>query len=333
MSPAISKVTVLGSGRWGTAMAIFLSRKVEVTLWCFLENEYQQLLKTDRAPNLPDFSCEGRVRFVLGLDEAIKGADLLVISTPVPFLRALLEQLKIPQDTIIVTINKGIDRDSLQTVPELVQEFFPNNPLAHLGGPCFPEGLLSPHSPVAETLAATDESLAVRLQALFSAPGFRVYRSLDLKGVAILGALKNVYAIIAGIAVGQGMHEEAVAVLVTRGLAEMRRLSEVIGISQETLYGLSGLGDLVLTCYSQKSSHNKNFGIRLGKGESVESILAGMKGTVAEGYYTTQAVHHFAIEHKLDLPLCQTCYQVIYQGKPILEALAQLMDRPLKTED
>ena len=333
MKDTIKKVTVLGSGRWGTAMAIFLSRKVEVTLWCFLEQEYKHLKTHDRAPNLPDFSCEGRVHFEQDLNTSLKDADLVVISTPVPFLKDTLEQLSLPKDCIIVTINKGIDRDSLQTVPELVAQYFPENPLAHLGGPCFPEGLLSQTSPAAETLAATDEALAVQLQELFTAPGFRVYRSLDLKGVAILGALKNVYAIIAGVAVGKGMFEEAVAVIVTRGMAEMRRLCEVMEISTETLYGLSGLGDLMLTCYSQKSSHNKNFGLRLGAGESVEDILASMEGTVAEGYYTTQAIHHFALEHDLDLPLAQTCYQVIYEDKPILEALAQLMDRPLKPED
>ena len=330
----IQRITVLGAGRWGTAMAIFLADKpVEVTLWCFTQGEYETLVATDKAPNLPGFSCKKKVKFVLDLDQAVRGADLLVISTPVPFLRQMLAGLKLDPTQVIVSINKGIEQDSLQTVPELIQSFFPKNPLAHLGGPCFPEGLLSQTSPAAETLACEDEELGLALQTFFSTPSFRVYRSQDLRGVAILGALKNVYAIIAGIAVGKGMFEEAVAVLVTRGLAEMKRLCEVMGISLETLYGLSGLGDLVLTCYSSTSSHNKNFGIRLGKGEKVQAILDSMGGTVAEGYYTTKALHQFALEKGLDLPLARTAFAVIYQNKPILEALAELMDRPLKVED
>jgi len=328
------QVTVLGSGRWGTAMAIFLARQgAKVTLWCFADSEYQALVQEDRAPNLPGYSCGGQIHFTQDLDEACLGKDLLVISTPVPFLRGLLSEISLQPNQVVMSINKGIEQGSLQTVPELIKEYLPNQPIAHLGGPCFPEGLLSESSPAAETLGCEDEALAIRLQSFLNAPSFRVYRSSDLKGVAILGALKNVYAIIAGIAVGQGMFEEALAVIVTRGLAEMKRLSEVLELSFETLYGLSGLGDLVLTCYSQSSSHNKNFGLRLGAGETTQEILDSMSGTVAEGYYTTKALHQFAEKQGLDLPMAGMAYQVIYEGLPILEALAQLMDRPLKTED
>jgi len=327
-------VAVLGSGRWGTAMAIFLANQgAKVTLWCFADEEYQALVQHDRAPNLPDYSCDGKIHFTQNLEVACENKDLLVISTPVPFLRGLLGQLKLSQNQVVMSINKGIEQGSLQTVPELIRSYLPDQPLAHLGGPCFPEGLLSPVSPAAETLGCEDEALAIRLQAFLNAPSFRVYRSLDLKGVAILGALKNVYAILAGIASGQGMFEEALAVIVTRGLAEMKRLCEVVEISYETLYGLCGLGDLVLTCYSKSSSHNKNFGLRLGQGESVASILDSMQGTVAEGYYTTKALHQFAKKQGLELPLAEVAYQVIYEERPLLEALAQLMDRPLKTED
>ena len=328
------KIGVLGSGRWGTAMAIFLSQQgSEVTLWCYSDQEYQSLIKTDRAPNLPDYACSGKIKFTQDLHFACKEKDLLVISTPVPFLRHLLSQIQLDPAQVIMTINKGIEQGSLQTVPELVKEYFPDQPLAHLGGPCFPEGLLSPSSPAAETLASEDQALAVRLQIFLNAPGFRVYRSSDLKGVAILGALKNVYAIIAGVAAGRGMYEEAFAVIVTRGLAEMRWLCEEMGISLETLYGLSGLGDLVLTCYSQSSSHNKNFGLRLGRGETAQEILDSMAGTIAEGYYTTKALYQYGQEKNIDLPLARTAYQVIYEGLPVSEALANLMDRPLKSED
>lgn len=331
----IQRVTVLGAGRWGTAMAIYLSRRdLNVTLQCHLPEEYEQLISTDRAPNLPGFSCEGKIQFELDLNKSLVGAQLVIVAIPVAFMRGVLEKItELPKDAIICSINKGIERESLQPVPEIIESYFPNNPLAHLGGPCFPEGLLSITTPAAETLACKNEALGAMLQELFAGPSFRVYRSLELKGVALLGALKNIYAIIAGMADGLGLYEEVISVVVTRGLAEMKRFCQHQGISLETLYGLSGLGDLALTCYSPKSSHNKNFGRRIGQGESVDDILASMKGTVAEGYFTTKAVWQLSQKENIDLPLCKGAYQVIYEHRSLAETLMELMTRPLKVED
>jgi len=330
-----NQVTVLGAGRWGTAMAIYLSRQagVSVRLQCHLESEFQSIQDHQKAPNLPNFSTEGKVSPVIELDQSVEGADLVVISTPVAFLRGQLERLQLPTGTVIVTINKGIERASLKTVPEVVAEYFPQNPLAHLGGPCFPEGLLSEISPAAETIACEDEALGKDLQELFASKGFRVYLSSELKGVALLGALKNIYAIMAGISDGMGMFEEATATLVTRALPEMKRFCDALSIPPETVYGLSGLGDLALTCYSTKSSHNKNFGRRLGQGETIEEILADMKGEIAEGYYTTQAAFDLSRKLKLEMPICQAAYSIIYQGQSPAQALSELMARPLKIED
>lgn len=331
----IKRITVLGAGRWGTAMAIFLSRKgLDVTLQCHLPEEFDQLRKTDTAPNLPGFSCEGRVNFELNLNASLENTQAVIFAVPVDFLRsviALIEHLS--EDVIIIGINKGIERKSLHTVPQIIREYFPKQPLAHLGGPCFPEGLLSERTPAAETIACENEEIGQLLQRLFSSPSFRVYRSLDLNGVALLGALKNIYAIIAGIADGMGMYEEVTAVIVTRSLAEMKRFCLHMDVSLETLYGLSGLGDLALTCYSPKNSHNKNFGKRLGQGEKVESILATMGGKIAEGYYTTKAVREISKRENIDLPLCRGLYQVIYENKSLQESLMELMTRPLKIED
>ena len=332
---SIKKVTVLGAGRWGTAMAIYLSRKgLDVTLQCHLPEEFEQLVKTGFAPNLPDFCCEGKLKFEMDLNQAIGSANLVVVAMPVAFLRSVLEKIrKIPDGTYIVSINKGIERESLQTVPTIIKSFFPSHSIGHLGGPCFPEGLLSAETPAAETLACEEDTIGRTLQELFSTESFRVYRSRDLQGVATLGALKNVYAIIAGIAEGYGMAEEVISVLVTRGLAEMKRYCQKKQISWETLYGLSGLGDLALTCYSPKSSHNKNFGRRLGSGERVEQILSTMQGTIAEGYYTAKAVWNIAEKLGIDMPLCDMVYQVMYCQKSIKEGLSELMRRPLKLED
>lgn len=329
------KITVLGAGRWGTAMAIYLSRKgLSVTLQCHLQEEYDQLIKTDIAPNLPGFSCDGKIAFEIDLNRALSDADVIIIAVPVAFMSSVLARIdQLQPDTVLLSINKGIERESLKTVPEIISTFFPNHSIAHLGGPCFPEGLLSERTPAAETLACKDDELGVALQEMFAGPSFRVYRSNDVKGVALLGALKNIYAIIAGIADGLGMYEEVTSVLVTRGLAEMKRFCQHMGISLETLYGLSGLGDLALTCYSPKSSHNKNFGKRLGKGETVDNILSTMSGTIAEGYYTTKAVWDIAQKNQIDLPLCNGIYQVIYKNKSLTEILTTLMTRPLKVED
>ncbi|MDX2469369.1 MAG: NAD(P)H-dependent glycerol-3-phosphate dehydrogenase [SAR324 cluster bacterium] len=336
MSNSFTKITVLGAGRWGTAMAIYLSKKdhLQVSLQCHLQAEFDSITNEQKAPNLPNFSTGGRVTPVMDLNEAVASADLVVISTPVPFLRSLLDHLtSLKATTPIVTINKGIERGTLKTVPEIVNEILPNQPVAHLGGPCFPEGLLSDLSPVAETLACADAALGQKIQELFASPSFRVYRSTELKGVAILGALKNVYAIIAGIATGMGMYEEATAVLVTRGLAEMKQLCDKLEVPMETLYGLSGLGDLALTCYSLKSSHNKNFGLRLGKGETPQEILDHMGSQVAEGYYTTRAAYDLSQKLEVEMPLCAAAYEIIYNNQPAAEVLAKLMSRPLKAED
>ena len=332
---SIRKIAVLGAGRWGTAMAIYLSRKgLKIALQCHLREEFEQLAETGIAPNLPGYRCEKGVRFTMDLNRAVDGAQLIVVAMPVAFLQSALKRIEtIPNAAYIVSINKGIERESLQTVPTIIKNFFPRHVIAHLGGPCFPEGLLSPRTPVAETLACRDETAGRLLQELFSSESFRVYRSRDLEGVATLGALKNVYAILAGIAVGYGMQEEAISVLVTRGLSEMKRYCQKRKISLDTLYGLSGLGDLALTCYSPKSSHNRNFGKRLGGGESIERILSSMRGTVAEGYYTTKAVWEIARKYEIELPLSGIAYRIIYERLSIGDGLAALMSRPLKLED
>ncbi|MGK0289653.1 MAG: glycerol-3-phosphate dehydrogenase (NAD(P)+) [bacterium] len=331
----IKNVTVLGAGRWGSAVAIFISRKenVQVTLQCYSDSTYQYAVENDCSPRLTQYSFEKKIKMEQDLNESIKDADLVVISTPVPFLRDTLEKIKNPsKKTIFVGINKGIENGTLKTVPEIVGEYLPNH-FAQLGGPCFPQGLLSDITPVAETVACSDMKVAKQLQEFFSTRTFRVYRSTEVIGVALLGAIKNVFAIAAGIIDGYGLYEEALSVLMSRGLAEMRRFCTLFGISQETLYGLSGLGDLALTCYSPGSSHNKNFGKKIGQGQSVEEILADLGGSVAEGYYTTKALYDLGQKHKISIPLTDMIYRVLYENLSIEEGLYSLMSRPLKEED
>lgn len=328
-------ITVLGAGRWGTAMAIYLSRlEHPVTLQCHTDEEYNQLMEQDTSPRLPGFDCGKKIQFVQDLNESVKNADIIVLAIPVPFLHSALSQLTdLSEDTIIVGINKGLDKETLQTVPEIVEKLFPRHHFSQLGGPCFPQGLLSATDPAAETIACKDDETGKYLQEVFSSPMFRVYRSQDVQGVALLGAMKNVYAIGAGIIDGLGLSEESLSVLITRGLAEMRRLCRSFNIQDETLYGLSGLGDLALTCYSPGSSHNKNFGREIGKGKTTEQVLSEMHGAVAEGYHTAQVLWKLAEKHDVELPLAESIYGVLFKNMSVREGIIDLMQRPLKKED
>ena len=329
------KITILGAGRWGSAMSIYLSNLgPQIKICCHSLKTLEFIQKNDCSPYLKDFAFSNQIQATIDYQAATKDAELIILAVPVPFLRKIMVEIQTIKETaIFVAINKGIEEDSLKTVPQIVKEFFPLHSYAQLGGPCFPEGLISNSNPAAETLACEDEKLGFELQALFHSDWFRVYRSTDVEGVALLGAVKNVFAIGAGIVTGLGFSEESISVLITRGLAEMRRISKIYGIQQETLYGLSGLGDLVLTSYSQANSHNKNFGIQIGRGTSVEETTRLQENAIAEGFFTTRALWILGKKHQIDLPLINAIYQVLYEEKPVKECLIDLMSRPLKSED
>ena len=230
--PPFKKASVVGAGRWGSAVSVFLAeRGCRITLWAFEPEVVREIAEKRTNPYLRGFSFPANVTPTGHLSEAVQDQDLVILAVPCQFLRRTLEKMaEIPFSAPILGVNKGIERESGKTVPEIVRETLGPRPYAHLGGPCFPEGLLSAGTPVAETVASEDPELARSIQKLFAWRNFRPYRSADVRGVAVLGALKNVYAIGAGIASGLGLGEESLAVLVTRSLAELRRLALAMGI-------------------------------------------------------------------------------------------------------
>jgi glycerol-3-phosphate dehydrogenase (NAD(P)+) len=331
---AFRNIAVLGAGRWGSAVAVFLAeRGCRVTLWAF-EDEVVHSIRLDRTnPFLPGVRFPSSLEATRDIEAAARGRDLIVLAVPCQFLRGTLRALgRVAFSSPILGINKGLEQDTAKTIPEIVRETLGPRPYAHLGGPCFPDGLLDPNTPVAETVASEDPELARAVQELFAWRNFRPYRSGDVRGVAVLGALKNVYAIGAGIASGLGLGQESLAGFVTRALAELRRLALSMGIPEASVVGLSGLGDLMLTCYSPTSSRNRNLGMALGRGMSIDAALGELAGKVAEGYFTASCVRALATRHSVEMPIADGIYRVLYEGALAAKVVAELMDRPLRAE-
>ncbi len=327
-------IGVVGAGRWGSAVAIFLAeRGCRVTVWAY-EAEVARQIQLDRTnPFLPDTAFPASITATTELAETVRDKDLVVLAVPCQFLRATIQRLKDVDFTCpILGVNKGIEQETCRTIPEIVREVLGPRPYAHLGGPCFPAGLLSPVQPVAETVASEEPELACAIQELLAWRNFRPYRSADVRGVAVLGALKNVYAIGAGVASGLGLGQESLAVFVTRSLTELRRLALAMGIPETTVYGLSGVGDLVLTCYSPGSSHNRNLGLALGSGKPLAAALNDLSGAIAEGYFTAACVNELAQRYDVEMPLAHGVYRVLYEGAQPQQILSEFMERPLRTE-
>lgn len=327
-------IVVCGSGRWGSAMACYCAKiGHQTSLICASNRSYQYIKKNGYSRYLPDFSLLPAIQIIAPETPIKSSIELVIFATPVPFFRSFLQKISGIQKTqILMTINKGIEQDSLLSPSDILAEFFPQNILAHLGGPCFPEGLLLDTKPAAETLACTQEEVGKKLQKELSSQWFRIYQNTDLRGVCFLGAMKNTFAIIAGIIEGKDLGEEALAILITRGIYEMKKICKILQIVETSLYGLSGLGDLVLTCYSRRNSQNKNFGVELGRGKSCKQIQQEWGGKVCEGYFTTKTLFQIIQKNKIESPLIEALYGVLYLDISIAHALDTLTTRPLKFE-
>ena len=223
------KLLVSGSGRWGTSIALYCDKiKHQVSLLCSRNEGYQFIKKNSYSPHLPNFSIPKSIHILHPSETVASDTELIIFSNPISYFREKLESLRgIQPQHILITINKGIEKNTLLFAPEIMQEFFPKNTLAHLGGPCFPEGLLLDGKPAAETLACKNQAIGKKLQQELNSLWFRVYLSQDLKGIAFLGAMKNVFAIVAGIIQGCDLGEEAMSFFITRGMSEAKKLSSL----------------------------------------------------------------------------------------------------------
>ncbi len=323
-----SAIAVLGGGAWGTALAVTALRAGhEVRLWARDERIVASI--NDRHENsryLPGITLDPGVRATSSLADALSGAELLLAVIPTQSLRPVLEQipglLDVPVPLLLCS--KGIERGSGRLVSEVATEQLPQNPVAALSGPSFASDVAR-GLPTAVTVAAADGELAHRIASMLSTPQFRCYSTADLIGVEIGGALKNVMAIAAGVVAGAGLGASAQAAVVTRGFVELRRVGAAFGAEPETLMGLSGLGDLILSCGSAQS-RNFAYGLRLGRGESVDGL------PLAEGVYTTGIAAEIARERDIETPIIDAVDQILSGRLRVDEAVRALMSRPLKGE-
>lgn len=326
---------ILGSGSWGTALAWILGRRgVEVSIWC-RRPERAAELAAGRHGYLPGMSLPPAVRPFTS-DESRGAAargrfDFAISAVPVQFLRGVLEatQSWIPRDISWVSISKGLELKTLALPSRVLEEYGIASDVGILSGPSHAEEVVLGH-PTTVVLGHSDPARGGPLQEVLSADNFRVYLNSDRIGVELGGALKNVTAIAAGIAIGYGFGDNTVAALVTRGSVEMARLGVALGGRRETFGGLSGIGDLMVTCYSQHS-RNRRFGIRVGKGELPAKILAGLE-QVVEGAATARAVVELSGSVGIEMPIAEEVSLIVHEGKDIRAGVEALLSRSLKQE-
>ncbi|UDL87588.1 NAD(P)-dependent glycerol-3-phosphate dehydrogenase [Mesorhizobium sp. PAMC28654] len=321
------RVAVLGGGAWGTALALaMLHAGHSVRLFARDEETVASIRRGENPRYLPGIAIEPGMEATSDLKTALDGADCVLAVTPAQSLRAVLTGAgnHVPKGVPIVLCAKGIERDTGALLSAIVEEILPENPVAALSGPSFATDVAR-GLPTAVVVAARDNGMAANLAARFSAQNLRCYSSDDLIGVEIGGALKNVFAIAAGAATGAGLGASAQAAMVTRGFVELRRIGAAFGARPETLMGLSGLGDLMLTC-SSAQSRNFAYGLALGQGKP----LAGLP--LAEGVPTAAIAARIAAERAIDAPIIAAVSAILDGTITISQAVSALMTRPLKTE-
>jgi len=335
--PISPRIIVLGSGAWGTALALSLSRSGRaVTLWAHSPEAAQEIIDAgENRQFLPGFKLPPEIT-VTGDNAAVAHADIIVSVVPSEFLRATMARLRPHMHTaqILVSATKGVEGNTFlrmtQVIASSIAESSLTLPVGALSGPSFAQEVAE-GQPTVVTVAFNDHAIGALVQREFSSETLRLYTSSDVIGVELGGALKNVIAIAAGIAAGVGLGYNSAAGLITRGIAEITRLAVVCGGRRETLAGLSGVGDLVLTC-TGSLSRNRTVGYELGQGRKLPDILASLGGKVAEGVHTTRAALGLARQHRIEMPIAEQMQLILEHGKDPREAIKDLMLRPGKHE-
>lgn len=328
----MSKVVVIGDGGWGTALALVLARKGHaVTVWGAFADYIEEVRAGRTNPRfLPGVELPPEIEFTVDR-AAAESADAVVIAAPSRYFADVVSSFAphIRRRTPVVSVTKGLDQRTGHRMTELAEELLGRRAVAALSGPSHAEEVAR-GIPSAVVVGSTDPAIAALFQELFISPAFRVYTSDDVIGVEFGGALKNVIAIAAGVCDGIGFGDNSKAALMTRGLAEISRLGCALGAHPATFAGLSGMGDLVVTCTS-RHSRNRGVGERLGRGETWEQIQRGMV-QVAEGVWTSATARMLARERKVGVPITDAVYAVIYEGKSPHKAVEDLLTREAKPE-
>jgi glycerol-3-phosphate dehydrogenase (NAD(P)+) len=329
----MKRIAVIGAGSWGTALAIIAAQQGhDVRLWSRNQLVADSINREQRnCKYLSEATVPSGVVATTDLVEAIEDAELILLAAPSHAVRQLVSEMKprLRSNVIVISAAKGIETETGKRISEVVREVSPTNPFVCLSGPSFAHEVVARH-PTAVVAASEDKHASVEIQSALSSETFRIYTNDDVVGTELGGSVKNVMAIAAGMVTGLGFGANSVAALITRGLAEMSRLAAQEGAKPETLMGLAGLGDLVLTC-TGSLSRNRFVGEQLGKGKKLADIIAEMD-EVAEGVKTTLAVARLAQRAGVDMPITHEVHAVLYEGKPASEAVMELMTRPLRAE-
>jgi len=335
----MSRIAVMGSGAWGTAMAISLARRGghQLTLWSWAKDVAATMRsQRENTAFLPGFEIPESIAVFDDAAEALDGAEIVVSVMPSQFVRSSYQQFAphLRPDQLLVSATKGLEDETGLRMTEVIGAVLAARgmelPCGVLSGPSFAQEVAA-GAPTAITIASANAELAARVQREFSSASLRLYTNDDVVGVELGGSLKNVIAIAAGIVAGLGLGFNSMAALITRGIAEMTRLAVACGGRRETLAGLSGIGDLVLTC-TGSLSRNRTVGMGLGQGRRLDEILAGLEGRVAEGVRTTSAALGLARRHAVEMPIAEQMEAILTQGKPPERAIEELMVRPGRDE-
>ncbi|WP_045210662.1 NAD(P)H-dependent glycerol-3-phosphate dehydrogenase [Desulfonatronovibrio magnus] len=331
----MSKIAVLGAGSWGTTLANMLCTKgLKVSMWAREKELVQEIKKKgENTWYLPGYSLESRLEVSHEPDEVLHGVDYCLVVIPCQFMRKVLEDFKdlFLDNPVIICASKGIELTTLKPQSSVISEALrgKNPRYSVVSGPSFADEV-SRKLPTAVSLGCEDQELGARLQEILSTDFFRVYFNADYRGVELGGALKNIMAIAAGIADGLEFGHDARAALITRGLVEMSRFGVALGGKEKTFMGLSGMGDLVLTCTGDLS-RNRQVGLELGRGKTLDDILKVRK-TVAEGVKTTESVYRLSKDLHVEMPITEQVYNVLFEQKDPRSAVEELMTRALKVE-
>ncbi len=332
----MTKIAVFGAGTWGIALARLLAvNGRDVTVWSAIPAELKSLSTTRRHPNLPGMELPSTMHYTADIAEACAGRDILLFAVPSPFVRATAKKAAkyIPEGQLIVDVAKGVEDKTLMTMSEIIEDELAKAKrtarVVALSGPTHAEEVAR-DMPTLIVAASEDEAAAKAVQKAFTAPNFRVYTNTDRRGTELGGAVKNVVALAVGIALGLGYGDNAKAALITRGNAELTRLGLAMGCKPETFAGLSGMGDLIVTCTSMHS-RNLHAGMLLGRGKTAEEAKAEV-GQVVEGINALPAACRLAKKYKVEMPIVQSVDAILSGKLEARNALAALMGRDLKHE-
>ncbi len=327
----MSKIAIIGSGSWGVALGTHLAKLGnEIKIWSFDEEEKRLINEERKCKFLPGLVIDPHITCSNELEEVIQDTEFILHVTPSKFTRETFQQYKqyVGQKPVIIC-SKGFEKESLKTLDEVILEELPTAKVGVLSGPSHAEEV-SVSMPTVLVVASQQEEVLRMIQDTFMCDEMRIYTSKDVKGVELGGALKNIIAFCAGVAAGIGLGDNSFAALITRGLSELARLGVALGGEQETFYGLSGLGDLIVTCLSEHS-RNRKAGKLIGQGKTLEEAKKEV-GMVIESIDNIEVAYELCKKHSIDMPIVNTVYQVIYENLKPQEAVKKLMTRDKKSE-